>query len=186
MKALDAIRKVRLYMLILGTLCLSYGIYEKYWYSDLVLNATKSIEANRLDEQHLEEAKKGLFSSDGLIAYNMGVRAYRANNLKKASEYFYAVIQNSQDSSQKRRAYYNLGNILVELELPQKAAEMYRESLRLDPTDWESKYNLERLYVFYPQTFSGDNNQASMEQEPGSDKNEQGQKGQTGLEPPDI
>ena len=76
-------------MLILGGLCLSYGIYQKVWYSDLIRKAVESIEANRLDQQYLEKARKGLFSSDGVIAYNMGVRAYRANNLKKAGEHFY-------------------------------------------------------------------------------------------------
>jgi Ca-activated chloride channel family protein len=186
MKVLDAIQKVRLYMLILGGLLLCYGIYQKYWYSDLVRNAIKSIEINRLDEQYLEEAQQELFSSDELIAYNMGVRAYRAENLKKAGEYFYEVIRKSNDSSQKKLAYYNLGNILVQLELPQKAAEMYRASLRLDPNDWESKYNLERLYVFYPKTFFGENNQTSLEQEPGDEKKEKSQRGQPGLEPPDI
>ena len=186
MRAFDTLCKVRLYLIILGSLCLCFGIYQKHWYSDLVQNGAKGIEENRLDEQHLEEAKKGLFSSDGLVVYNMGVRAYRANNLRKASEYFYEVIRNSHDSSQKRPAYYNLGNVKVQLELPEKAAEMYRESLRVDPTDWESKYNLERLYVFYPKTFSGESNKASLEQEPGEQNEDKSHKGQTGLEPPDI
>jgi Ca-activated chloride channel family protein len=186
MKVFDILRKLRVIMLLLGGLCLSYGIYQKYWYSDLVRKAVGSIEANRLDQQYLEEAKKGLFSSDGLIAYNMGVRAYRASNLKKASEHFYEVIRNSHDSSRKKHAYYNLGNIFVELELPQKAAEMYKESLRLDPKDWESKYNLERLYVFYNEAFPGEGQQTSLEQEPGNEKSDKGQRGVIGGEKPDI
>ena len=186
MRALYALCKVRLYLSILGGLCLCFGIYQKHWYSDLVQIGVKSIEANRLDEQHLEEAKKGLFSSDELVVYNMGVRAYRGDNLRKASEYFYEVIRTSHDSFQKKLAYYNLGNILTQLELPAKAAEMYRESLRLDPTDWESKYNLERLYVFYPKTFPDESNKASLEQEPGKEKDYESQRGQTGVEVPDI
>lgn len=186
MRVFETFCKIRLYLIVLGGLCLCFGIYQKHWYSDLVQIGAESIEANRLDEQHLEKAKRGLFSSERLVVYNMGVRAYRAKNLRKASEYFYEVIRNSDDSSQKKSAYYNLGNILVQLELPAKAAEMYRESLRLDPTDWESKYNLERLYVFYPQTFPDESNKASLEQEPGKEKDEKSQRGQTGLEPPDI
>jgi len=186
MKVFDTLRKLRMIMLILGGLCLSYGIYQKYWYSDLVRKAVESIEANRLDEQYLEEAKKGLFSSDGLIAYNMGVRSYRANNLKKAGEHFYEVIRNSHNSSRKKYAYYNLGNIFVELELPQKAAEMYKESLRLDPKNWESKYNLERLYVFFQEAFPGEGQQTSLDQEPGDEKSDKGQRGVTGAEKPDI
>jgi tetratricopeptide (TPR) repeat protein len=185
-KVFDTIRKFRVYMLILGGVCLSFGVYQKYWYSDLIRGAVESIEANQLDQQYLEEGKKGLFSSDDLIAYNMGVRAYRADNLKRAGEYFYEVIRKSQDSLQKKHAYYNLGNILVQLELPRKAAEMYKESLRLDPKDWESKYNLERLFVFYLEEFPGEGNQTSLNQEPGDEKSDKNQRGRSGAEKPDI
>jgi Ca-activated chloride channel family protein len=186
MRMLAFLRKIRLYVVIIGGLCIFYGIYQKYWYSDLILRAVKTIGANRLDEQYLEEAGKRLFPSEDLVAYNMGVRAYRAKNLKKASEHFYNVIQNSHDSSRKKSAYYNLGNILVQLDLPKKAAEMYRESLRLDPTDWESKYNLERLYVFYPRAFPDDSEQASLDQEPGDDTGDKTKMGRSGAEQPDI
>jgi Ca-activated chloride channel family protein len=185
-RVFDTIQKFRVYMLILGGLCLSFGIYQKYWYSDLIRSAVESIEANQLDQQYLEEAKEGLFSSEDLIAYDMGVRAYRADNVKKAGEHFYEVIRNSQDSLQRKYAYYNLGNILVQLELPRKAAEMYKESLRLDPKDWESKYNLERLYVFYLQAFPGEGQQTSLEQEPGDEKSDEHRTGRSGAEKPDI
>jgi len=186
MRTLAYVRKIRIYLLIVGGLCLSYGIYLKYWYSDRIGEAVKAIETNRLDQQHLDKAKESLFASEDLIAYNMGVRAYRANNLKKASEHFYDVIRRSQDPFRKSRAYYNLGNILVQLELPKQAAEMYLESLRLDPTDWESKYNLERLYVFYPMAFPDESRQASLDPEPGDEKGDQKKMGRYGVEKPDI
>jgi tetratricopeptide (TPR) repeat protein len=186
MKVLDTLRKFRVTMLILGGLCLSFGIYQKYWYSELIRNAVESIEANRLDQQYLEQAKNALFASDDLIAYNMGVRAYRANNLKKAGDHFYEVIRNGQTSSQKKQAYYNLGNIFVQFDLPLKAAEMYKESLRLDPNDWESKYNLERLYVFYLPAFPGEGNQASLDQDPGNEKRDEHRTSSSGAEKPDI
>jgi len=186
MRVMTFLRSFRLYLLIIGGLSLSYGIYQKYWYSDPVGDAVKTIEANRLDQQHLEKAKKSLFSWENLIFYNMGVRAFRANNLKQASKHFYEVIHDSNDSLLKKRAYYNLGNILVQLELPRKAGEMYRESLRLDPTDWESKYNLERLYVFYPRAFPDEGKEASLEQEPGDEQQDKNQLGRSGADRPDI
>jgi hypothetical protein len=70
--------------------------------------------------------------------------------------------------------------------MPKKAAEMYRESLRLDPTDWESKYNLERLYVFYPMAFPDEGSQASLNQEPGDQKDKKNQTGRYGADRPDI
>jgi tetratricopeptide (TPR) repeat protein len=186
MIVLSFIRSIRIYLLIAGALCLSFGIYQKYWYSDLIEDAVTAIESNQLDHQYLEQAQKSLFSSDGLISYNMGVRALQANNLKKASVHFYDVIKHSKDPSQKKRAYYNLGNILVLLELPKKAAEMYQESLRIDPNIWESKYNLERLYVFYPSVFPNEGEEASLDPEPGNQKGDKKQLGRPGQGQPDI
>jgi tetratricopeptide (TPR) repeat protein len=178
-------RSFRIYLIIAGVIFLSCGIYQKYWYADVIGEAVKAIEEKRLDQQCLEKAKKGPFASEDLILYNMGVRAYRADNLHKASEHFYQVISKTNDSSLKKRAYYNLGNILVRLDLPKKAAEMYRESLRIDPTDWESKYNLERLYVFYPMAFPDEGSQASLKPEPG-DEGDNRTMGRHGPDKPDI
>ena len=186
MGVLTYIRSIRVYLVIIGGLCLSWGIYQKYWYSDLIEEAAKAIEENRLDQQYLEKATESPFASEELISYNMGVRAYRANNLKKASQHFFDVIHKSDHSFRKKRAYYNLGNIMVRLDLPKKAAEMYRESLRLDPTDWESKYNLERLYVFYPMLLPDERSQASLEPEPGDQKGDEHQMGDYGAGRPDI
>lgn len=186
MSVFSFIRSFRIYLLIAGVFCLSLGIYQKYWYSDLIENAVKAIKSNELDEQYLEQAKKCLLSSDGLISYNMGVKAFQANNLKQASVFFYDVIKNSKDPSEKKRAYYNLGNILVLLELPKKAAEMYQESLRIDPNIWESKYNLERLYVFYPSVFPSEGEQASLDPEPGNQQGDKKQLGRPGKGQPDI
>lgn len=186
MRAIAYIRSMRIYLIIIGGLCLSWGIYQKYWYADLVGQAVQAIEENRLDQQYLEEAGKSLFASEQLILYNRGVRAYRAKNLKKASEHFYEVIRKGNNDFWKRQAYYNLGNILVRLDMPKKAAEMYRESLRLDPTDWESKYNLERLYVFYPMAFPDEGSQASLNQEPGDKKDKSNQASRYGADRPDI
>jgi tetratricopeptide (TPR) repeat protein len=185
MKAMAYIRSYRAYLIIAGVICLSYGIYQKYWYADVIGEAVKAIEENRLDQQSLERAQGSPFASEDLISYNMGVRAYRADNLEKAGEHFYRVIDKSHDSSLKKRAYYNIGNILVRLDLPKKAAEMYRESLRIDPTDWESKYNLERLYVFYPMAFPDEGSQASLKPEP-EDEEDKSQMGRYGPDKPDI
>jgi tetratricopeptide (TPR) repeat protein len=132
MKIFKYVRMFRIYLVILGALCLSYGIYQK------------------------------------------------------ASSHFYDVIQKSDDASQKKWAYYNLGNILVQLDLPKKAAEMYQESLRIDPDIWESKYNLERLYVFYPSVFPNEGKQASLDPEPGDQKGDRNQMGRPGKGQPDI
>lgn len=180
-------RVIRLYVLFVGVACLGVGLYAKC-YTDLLDLSVKAIEENRLDMIGLEEAKKNLFADKALVTYNMGVRACRAGNLKNASTCFYDVIRDGSEAPDilKQKAYYNLGNVFVRWNLPKKAGEMYRNALRLDPDDWEAKYNLERLYVFYPMAFPDEKEQASLEQEPGANKDDQGQMGLHGDEQPDI
>lgn len=181
-------RIIRLYVLLVGVVWLGVGLYVRC-YTDLLDVSVKAIKENRLDMIGLEEAKKNLFADKALIFYNMGVRAYRAGNLKNASTHFYDVIRDGSEAPDalKEKAYYNLGNVFTQLELPKEAGEMYRNALRLDPNDWEAKYNLERLYVFYPMAFpdESEEKEASLEQEPG-DQDDRGQWGQASPSIPDI
>ena len=72
MKMLAYIRTIRIYVLILGGLCLSYGVYQKYWYSDLIGEAVEAIEANRLDQQYLDKAKESFFAQKDLYLIQHG------------------------------------------------------------------------------------------------------------------
>jgi tetratricopeptide (TPR) repeat protein len=109
---------------------------------------------------------------------NQGVLAYKAQNYPRAAEFFRRVSQTAPTSAIEGKALYNLGRIFVELKEAERAAEFFKAALRLDPTDPESKYNLERLYQFVMRK-QGQYSEAALEQAPGdgSDQN-QGHKGQ--------
>lgn len=155
----------KLILFVLGIALFFLGIYY-YHYLDLIKKGNQATQESRFDSRDYERAEKNFLASKDLVHYNQGVKAYKAQNLKRAADHFRLVIRESSSSSLKARAYYNLGNILTVLEQPKEAAEMYRAALRLNPSDWETKYNLERLYVFNPKTFGEGQQEASLEQEP--------------------
>jgi tetratricopeptide (TPR) repeat protein len=157
---------------VLGWALFASGIYYKWGYMDLIKKGNQAIQENRLDTQDYEVAGRSLLASKDVIHYNLGVQAYKAENFNRAVNYFRQVIQESSSDSLKARAYYNLGNILTLMEQPKEAVTMYQAALRLDPSDWETKYNLERLYVFNPKALGEGNQEASMEQEPQGNPND--------------
>lgn len=164
-------RALQIILFAVGWILFVSGIYYKSGYLDLIKKGNQATQENRFDNQDYEKAEKNLFASKDIIHYNLGVRAYKADNLKRAADYFRQVIQESNSNDLKAKAYYNLGNILTVMEQPKEAAAMYQAALRLDPSDWETKYNLERLYVFNPKAFGEENQEASMQQEPNEEAN---------------
>ena len=61
-----------------------------------------------------------------------------------AKQYIRATTQvNAKEEGQKlSKAYHNLGNSFFVLEQYDKAIEAYKQSLRLNPSDNETRYNL--------------------------------------------
>ena len=115
------------------------------------------------------------------LSYNAGVSYYKERNFKKAVEWFQKTLNMTNNAKIKRDAHYNLGNALVVLELPTRAKNSYIEALKIDPDFWEAKYNLERLYAFYPMAFPDEDAQSSLDS---ADLHEQEGKSQMGRSTP--
>ena len=134
-------------LLIVGAASLSLGWYQKRGYLDPMASGARATEQARFDNLEFERAEGNLFAAKDLIAYNRGVRASAAGQVVLAARHFRQAISKSQSPTLRARAYYNFGNLLARKGSAKEAAEMYREALRLDPTDWDAKSNLERLYA---------------------------------------
>lgn len=170
-------------LLAAGTILVSLGWHEKRGYVDAVATGTRATEEGRFDSRDFERAERNLFASKDLLAYDRGVRAYAAGQAALAARYFRDVISQSQSPALRAKAHYNLGNLLALGGKASEAAEMYREALRLDPSDWDAKSNLETLYA-QVQTSEEEGGNASLRQdrEPGQSGNERGQGGGPGAE----
>jgi tetratricopeptide (TPR) repeat protein len=135
---------VSIALLALGVAILVLAGYQKRIH-DLVAEGARAIGEQRLDERALEEAAGSMFVGWDVIAYNRGVRAAVAGHVDAALDHFRAVIAGSSSLALRAKAHYNLGNLLARAGRPREAIAMYRETLRLDPGDWDAKANLESL-----------------------------------------
>ena len=75
--------------------------------------------------------------------YNLGGALYKQENFEDASKLYNNLASRDVDDNERADAFYNLGNSMLKAEKYQESIEFYKNSLRLNPGDMDTKYNLE-------------------------------------------
>ena len=123
--------------------------------------------------------------------YNLGAALYRQEKYEDAAESFqYVAGENSFDKKIRSKAYHNLGNSLMKQEKYKESIDAYKNALKLNPSDMDTKYNLEyakkKLFAQQQQqqqkqqqqNQNGQGKQQQQQQGQGKEnKNQQDQKG---------
>lgn len=74
-------------------------------------------------------------------AYNLGHSYYKEGNFDEALYRNQQAIKSATSKKEKHRAYHNIGNILMQNKQCKEAAEAFKNALRNDPADDETRYN---------------------------------------------
>lgn len=76
--------------------------------------------------------------------YNLGNSLYKQSNWEEAGRSYLSSAgkMKDKDVTGKAAAYYNLGNSLLKAEKYAEGIEAYKQSLRLNPADQDTRYNL--------------------------------------------
>jgi tetratricopeptide (TPR) repeat protein len=75
-------------------------------------------------------------------SYNLGNAMYQNKNYKEAVPQYELSAKTAIDKFTKAEAYHNLGNSMMETKNFQGAVDAYKNSLRNNPNDDETRYNL--------------------------------------------
>ncbi|MFT7285320.1 tetratricopeptide repeat protein [Nonlabens sp.] len=75
-------------------------------------------------------------------AYNLGNLYYENTKKYNASNSYVAAAEAATTKEEKHRIYHNQGNLLLENKEYKKAVESYKNALRNNPADEETRYNL--------------------------------------------
>lgn len=105
--------------------------YHEEEYQEAEIKYLKALEEN-------PESVRALF--------NLGAALYQhdtLNTFELSERIFDTISQIAPDKMQKSSAYHNLGNSLLELKKYKESLEAYKQALRNNPNDFDSKYNLE-------------------------------------------
>lgn len=74
--------------------------------------------------------------------YNLGNSYYRKGNFEEALYRQQQAAKNAVSKEEKHKAFHNIGNTLMQNKQCKEAVEAYKNALRNDPTDDETRYNL--------------------------------------------
>jgi len=74
--------------------------------------------------------------------YNSGNALYNSDQYEQAATQFASVAESSKDKAEKAKAYHNLGNSFMKQRKWQEAVDALKQSLKLNPADEDTRYNL--------------------------------------------
>ncbi len=126
----------------------------------LFLGVTTSLSAQKAERMHIRdgnkqykeqkyteaeiEYRKGLEvngrSAEG--TYNLGNSLYRQNKNKEAISQYESMSAIEKDKTKLASTYHNMGNSYVKEKDLQKGIEAFKQSLRLNPKDDNTRFNL--------------------------------------------
>ena len=110
--------------------------------NDLVYEGNELVDENFVSAE--KEYRKAISKapSNAVGSYNLGNGLFNAGYYDEAMLRHLETVKNATSKKEKHKAFHNIGNVLMKQNLCKEAVEAYKNALRNDPTDDESRYNL--------------------------------------------
>ena len=114
--------------------------------------------------------------SNTIGTYNLGNAYYESGLYDEALLRHMEAATSASSKNDRHRAFHNIGNALMKQNLCQEAVEMFKNALRNDPTDEETRYNFALAKECAEQQGQGDDdeNEDEKENEDKEDKKDDG------------
>jgi len=81
------------------------------------------------------------FPKRTVAPFNLGNSIYRQNQIAEAKFAYAKAIGNTKSRTQRHKAFHNLGNVFMKEKNYTLAVEAYKNALRNNPSDEETRYN---------------------------------------------
>lgn len=109
--------------------------------------------------------------------FNLGTALYKQEKFDESARVFGEIPEGIEEPASLAAYYHNLGNSLLQAQKVPESIEAYKQSLRHNPSDMETKYNLAyaQKLMDEQQDQNQDQNQNQDQQENDQDENEQQQ-----------
>ncbi len=110
---------------------------------NLTWEGNKELSENRFVEAEVEYRKAIAKSNENAAApFNLGNAYYNNATFSEAFGRFKEAGELATDKGDKHKAYHNMGNVFMKRKEYAKAVEAYKQALRNNPKDEETRYNL--------------------------------------------
>lgn len=129
--------------------------YEENNFAEAEVNFKKGVEA---DIENFESR------------FNLGDAIYKQGRFEEALEEFKNSLSLAETDEHKAQIFHNIGNTFLKSQKLQESIGAYREALKLNPNDLETKYNLS--YALKQMQNQQDNQQNQNQQNQNQDQNQ--------------
>ncbi|OPZ99840.1 MAG: Tetratricopeptide repeat protein [Bacteroidetes bacterium ADurb.Bin416] len=102
-------------------------VYEKEKYTEAEIAYLKALETDPTSKE---------------ANYNLGNALFKQEKMKEAFEKYQLSLSKETDPLKKAAIFHNSGNSLMAVNDYEKAVNLYKSALRLNPADDETRYNL--------------------------------------------
>ena len=84
---------------------------------------------------------KGINAKRATASYNLGNAIYKQNQASEGKFAYAKAIETAKGKQQKHSAFHNIGNVFMKEKAYDKAVEAYKNALRNNPNDDQTRYN---------------------------------------------
>ena len=134
------------------------AFYEKGKFKEAEMDYRKALDADK-------NSTRGLF--------NLGDAVYQQRNFDESSKIFGNLAGSNLPSADKAKVFHNLGNSLLEGKDYEKSILAYQNSLLNNPSDKDTKYNLEYAKLMMKKQQQQQKKQQQQKDQQNKDKKDQ-------------
>ncbi|MBO3115414.1 aerotolerance regulator BatC [Winogradskyella sp. DF17] len=145
----------------------------------LVYKGNELLQEENFTEAEMEYRKAISKAPDKATgSYNLAHGLYKKGNVEEALFRGEEAAKNAKTKEEKHRAYHNIGNFLMENKNCKQALEAYKNALRNNPNDEETRYNyaLAKECANQQEDGGGEDNKEDENKEEEQDKKDQEKK----------
>ena len=109
---------------------------------NLIADGNKGYQSEAYIEAEVDYRKAlSINSANTKAQHNIGNALYRTKDFDQANQRYFQTQKNSLNKSEKHLAFHNMGNGFIQQKMYEKAVDAYKNALRNNPTDDETRYN---------------------------------------------
>ena len=105
-------------------------------------------------------------------SFNLGNAYYNSELYDEALLRHLEAVENSSSKAEKHKAYHNIGNILMQKKQCKEAVSAFKNALRNNPSDDETRYNLALAQECAKEQGDGDGNDEDKDKDKDENKDE--------------
>lgn len=171
------------FVVLLMTLCCCIVSVQAQTARDYIRRGNRlmldTLGGNDESEKAIVQYKKAIEmdTTMAIAHYNLGTALIRQNNAQEAMKEFQTAVKFETDKKRLSDIYHNMGVLLHVGQKYAEAVECYKESLRNDPSNHETRYNyiLAKWHLNNQQGDGGENEQDQKDKEQQQDKQDEKQ-----------